>query len=583
MRKKEIGFFLLLFVVSLFLTFRIHKEKGQYNYRSEIWADRAGYYIYLPSLFRFHFDAKKCPEKIDEKTGYGFLIDKHRNTINTKYNYGVAALISPFYITASVISPMLHVPDEDGFGLVYHKIVNLAAVVYLMLGLWFLKKFLSFYFNTALQFAILLFTYAGTNLLFYSIENTLMSHVYSFFLFSLFLFLMKLFLESNFSYNYFLGLSVTFAFIVLIRPTNALVLSLLFLWDTGNMAGVKQRIRIFFKPKFLVTFCIGLFLVFLPQMIYWKYSRGGYLVYTYEYDTFSNWNHPKLLEVWFSTINGLFLYTPMVLLMVIGMGIMIVKRIQNGILTLALFFLMSYIFASWCRWYFGCGFGQRSYVEYYAIFSIPFGYFLRESWRIRNLAIKILGGILLLIFTSYNGMMSLKYDQCFFGSTWDWAQFGRQLEQAHLLCLNDRKYTFENDLENKALPYLDHTSDSVSFSGMFSARISPDREYEVIYSTPLKKLGKGPHKSIDFCFMAFNPGNQNNKAFIVCSIDKSDANVYLQSNPMTPVFTQKKRWQKLSFHFLLPDHLSGNPDLKLYFWNPERSSFFVDDLMLEFH
>ena len=46
----------------------------------QIWADRAGYYIYLPSFFMNHFDAKRCPEKIDEKTGYGFTLDYQKNT-----------------------------------------------------------------------------------------------------------------------------------------------------------------------------------------------------------------------------------------------------------------------------------------------------------------------------------------------------------------------------------------------------------------------------------------------------------------------------------------------------------------------
>ena len=109
MNKKEIGFFLTLLVVSLFLTFKIHHGKGQYNFRSEIWADRAGYYIYLPALFIYHFDAKNCPEKIDERTGYGFVIDQKNNTINTKYNYGVAALVSPFFLVAYVMSPILNV------------------------------------------------------------------------------------------------------------------------------------------------------------------------------------------------------------------------------------------------------------------------------------------------------------------------------------------------------------------------------------------------------------------------------------------------------------------------------------------
>ncbi|MEI8226361.1 MAG: hypothetical protein WCG82_10590 [Bacteroidota bacterium] len=579
---RKVSFFLILLTISLFLTFIIHQGKGQFNWQSEIWADRAGYYIYLPSFFMYHFDAKKCPEKIEEKTGYGFMIDREKNTINTKYTYGVAALLLPFFLASYVISPILHIPGEAGFGLVYHKIVNVAAVIYLIFGLLFLKKFLAFYFKPALQYVILFFIYAGTNLLFYTIDDTLMSHVYSFFLFSVFLVMMKKILEKTNDYRYFLGMSITYALIILIRPTNAVILVLFFLWDAVNFAEVQRRIRIFLKPKFFISFCAIVFLVFLPQMIYWKYSRGEFLVYSYRHESFSNWNHPKLLEVWFSTLNGLFLYTPMVLFIILGMLIMIVKRIPNGILTLIMFFFISYVFASWYNWYFGCGFGQRSYVEFYAIFAIPFGHFIRESFRIRNLLMKSLGLIFMLFFCYYNVRMILTYNKCFFGSTWDWVQFGRQLERNNLFTLDKKKYSFENDMENNSLSYLYSTSDSVHVSGMYSAKITSDKEYAAIYSIPVSYLGDRPLHYINFNFWAFNPGNQINEALVVCSVDKNDTNVVWQSQPLAPIFKQKREWQQLTARFVLTGNLGRDPIIKIYFWNPKRSTFFVDDLKVEF-
>jgi hypothetical protein len=580
---KGTAFFLLLLIVSLFLTFRIHQGKGQYNWQSEIWADRAGYYIYLPSFFMYHFDAKKCPEKIDEKTGYGFWMDHEKNTINTKYTYGVAALLSPFFVASYLVSPILHIPGEAGFGLVYHKMVNVAAVIYLILGLLFLKRFLSFYFKPGLQYVILFFIYAGTNLLFYTVDDTLMSHVYSFFLFGVFLVMMKKFLDEGSHYRYFFWMSLAFAFIILIRPTNALILILLLLWDASDLNEVRRRIKILFRPKYLVTLCVVVFLVYLPQMLYWKYSRGGYLVYSYGSESFSNWNHPKLLEVWFSTLNGLFLYTPMALLMILGMLVMILKKIPNGILTLILFFFISYVFASWYNWYFGCSFGQRSYVEYYTIFSIPLGYFIRDSLQIRNLLMKSLVVILLVFFSYYNVRMIMGFDKCFFGSTWDWAQFGRQLEKSDLYSPYKKAYSFEVDMENQALSYLYSTSDSVKMSGMYSAKISSEKEYTPIYSIPIRNLGARLPHFITFNFWAFNPGTQANEALAVCSIDKNDTNVVWQSLPLAPLFKDKKKWQNLTFRFVIPDGLTRDPVIKIYLWNPKRSYFFIDDIKVEFN
>ncbi len=65
------------------------------------------------------------------------------------------------------------------------------AVVYLILGLFFLKRFLDHYFRGWIPYLAVILVFAGTNLYFFSIDEGLMSHVYSFFLFSLFLFLVK--------------------------------------------------------------------------------------------------------------------------------------------------------------------------------------------------------------------------------------------------------------------------------------------------------------------------------------------------------------------------------------------------------
>jgi hypothetical protein len=573
----EISFFLGLLIISLFLTFNTHRKNDFFTWKSEIWADRAGYYIYLPSFFMYHFDAKKCPEKIDEKTGYGFNIDYQKNTINTKYTYGIAALLSPFFIGARIASPVLKLPGDAGFGPVYHRMVNVAAVVYLILGLCLLKRFLGFYFKPSLQYLILFFIYAGTNLLFYTIDDTLMSHVYSFFLFSLFLLFMKKFIEDTSRYRYFLVMTLTYALIFLIRPTNALILVLFFTWDTDGIKEIRQRISVFFTYRNLLSFVVIVICIFLPQIIYWKYSRGNFLAYSYSGESFSNWNHPKLPEVWFSTLNGLFLYAPMVILMIAGMIIMIIKKIPDGLLTLILFFLISYIFASWYNWYFGCSFGQRSFVEYYAIFAIPFGYFIRDSMQIRNLLLRALVLLPLLLFSYYNVRMTLNFNKCFFGSTWDWEQFGRQLNKAGLVPANTRPYRFINDLENDAISYDYTRSDSVKRSGMYSGKLSIEREFCLVFFKTFWDFSATSPKTIETSCLIYNPRSNPTGALVVCSIEK-DSVVNWQSQELDSDASKPGHWFKVSGKFIIPENLSMDHKVKIIIWNRRKSTFFVDDL-----
>jgi hypothetical protein len=584
MKKKKLSgiiFFLFLLLISIFLSFYSHKKSGYYNWKSEIWADKAGYYIYLPSLFMYHFNAAKIPEKIDEKTGYGFQISEDKKIV-TKYTYGVAALVSPFFVLARLISPVFHLPGESGFGPMFHFMVNVAAAFYLVLGLFFLRKFLLRYFRQGMTYLVVFLVYAGTNLLYYSSSDTLMSHIYSFFLFSLFLYSFTRYLEQPGKWRYFLVMSMAFALIILIRPTNGIVIILFFLLDCNSRKDILQRIDRFLKPYRLIAFFLIILLVFLPQLIYWKYSRGSFLSWTYTNEGFTNWNHPKILELWFSPLNGLFIYTPLMLLLITGMIIMIRKRISNGWLLLGLFLFISYLFSSWYNWYYGCSFGQRSYVEYYAVFAIPFGFFLGEIPKIKRILFQYLTILILLAFCYYNVKMSLEFDKCFFGSTWDWAQFNRQLDKAHIFISYKKTRSFENDFENQALSYAFPLSDTIHRSGMYSAHIDPAKEFNSCYSVMINDLGEQLPQFIEVSYWAVNPVGWPLDASLVCAMDINDSVVSWQSVKLPPLTYNPTSWKEIEAKFIIPPDISREPRIKIYFWNPQRNSFFVDDLKIVF-
>ena len=77
-------FFYILFCTSLVLTWFFHKEAIRFSDRSVVWSDRAGYYIYLPATFFYHFDTHKMPADLDVKTGGGFSIDTRSRDVRRK-------------------------------------------------------------------------------------------------------------------------------------------------------------------------------------------------------------------------------------------------------------------------------------------------------------------------------------------------------------------------------------------------------------------------------------------------------------------------------------------------------------------
>ncbi|MFC2101865.1 hypothetical protein ACFLS7_02625, partial [Bacteroidota bacterium] len=267
------AFFLILFLGSLFLSYQIHGERDIFSWKSEIWADRAGYYIYLPATFLYGFDVTKAPDKIWEKTGDGFWIDFQKGKFRTKYPCGEAIMLTPFFLATHWISLAFDIPEDGGFSPLYHRMIDVAAVIYMILGLFLLKRVLQRYFSPIVQYLTLFFLFIGTNLYYYSVSDGAMSHVYSFFLFSLFLFSLVRFLDTR-KYGFYLLMVIAGSLAVVTRPTNILIFSPFFLWDLNSLRSVTERIKWFFKPAYLITFVGVLFLAVLPQLLYWKYLHG---------------------------------------------------------------------------------------------------------------------------------------------------------------------------------------------------------------------------------------------------------------------------------------------------------------------
>jgi hypothetical protein len=418
---------LCFFGITLFLTFNRHSKSGYFNYHSEIWADKAGYYVYLPAAFKFNFNPDNFPDSIDANTGNGFTLDEINGKVITKYTYGVALMQSPFFCLAEILAEPLNF-EKNGFSPIYHWSINVASVFYLVLGLLFLYKFLSTRFGKRSSLLAILSMFLATNLYYYSIIETGMSHIYSFSLFCIFLYFLQItnYLKKH-GYWKSLILGLLIGLIILIRPTNILFLSTFFFLDINDKTDIFSRIKRLIPYKTLIPTIIGVLVIILPQFLYWNYTSGSLINYSYDNEGF-NWLNPKFLNTWFSPNNGLFLYTPFYFLIIVALFLMIKNKKVNGIFVLILFLTISYTFSSWWMWSFGCSFGSRSYVEYLSVFSIPIAYAFHEIRKLKTIKI-IYFTIMVLVLIAFNLKMTYSYDGCFYGkNAWDWDTYLELIE-----------------------------------------------------------------------------------------------------------------------------------------------------------
>lgn len=579
----DIVIFATGFVVCLMLAWHLNFKDGKpLPGRGVFGSDRSIYYVYLPATFIYGWDVNKFPHQCD--TLYrGFILDYASGKIVNKMTCGVAVLWTPFFLLTHAVAKSFDL-QPDGFSDFYQKMALVPPVFFLLLGMFFLRRFLEYYYPVHITYLCILFLFAGTNLYYYSLVEGLMSHVHSFFLFTLFLFLLKKFLDTGKrSFPMLTGIFLVASLAILVRPTNMVILAWLFLLDARSIKEICSRVRFFIRPKILIPFLFIGFMVFLPQFIYWKYVSGSFLHYSYGAERFMNWREPVILPLWFSPLNGLFLYNPLVLLFVAGFVMMIFHRKMNGMLLLLTFALISYISGAWHMWYFGGSYGSRPFVEYYAVLSLGFGYFLVKAERIQNLFVRSVIFLSLVIFSYYNlRLANLSY--WYTGSVWAWDDFRTRLDRAGVIHFSKDTYTYIQDFENISFEPALVQNNVRSHHGKLSAMVDSRYRYCSVFNQDVTGiLDQGVSRIITTLWITPVYSGNADVELVVSIEDERHYPWFSKKMPAGQYLVTPGKWSEVKLACAVPSWLNEpGYRLNIYLHNLSRTTFFVDDIRIEF-
>jgi len=358
------------------------KKESQFHY------DIFNYYSYLPAYF--------CNNGSFEFEGF---IPSNYNAIGPKQThipkttYGMAFLYSPFFALGYKIAYNSQTP-LNGFTEEFVYTLHAGSIFYILLGLFFLRKFLLSYFSETVVAITLFATLFGTMLFIYTYSFSEMTHGYLFCLFSLFLLLCDRWHKVQ-KWSTTILLAFTIGFISLIRPTEILFFLIFIFWNVRSWKEVKVKFR-FLADRYLhllVILLIGI-LIWIPQFLFWKQHTGMYFYFSYPGEKFF-WNDPQIFNILFSYRKGWITYTPLIVLAFIG--IFFIKKDFPLAKSFFLIFtlLIVYILSCWWDWFFGGCFGSRGFCQHIAYLSIPLAFLLE---KVLNLTTKFkLNGLITLV------------------------------------------------------------------------------------------------------------------------------------------------------------------------------------------
>jgi len=382
--KKHFSLFSLLFII-VFYVFEGH-NKTLWRDNRVIQNDVIWYYSYLPATFiqkdplwGFY---EKDKEHYDFKGQYWAYKTPKGNYV-PKMSMGKAMMDLPFFVVADFYTNYFSNSTRDGFSRPYQYMMIWATVFYGLLGFIFLWKWLKRYYSDWIVGITLLAIALGTNMYFYSVNESGMSHPYNFCLFAMALYIYPKWLEKvSLKRSMFLGIVI--GLMVLIRPINVLMLLPLFVLNKPESKTYINYTKSIFRLRNFYYAILFAFIVWIPQLLFWKIQSGQWLYYSYINEQFF-WLKPHVFEGLFSFRKGWFIYTPMMIIAIFGL-LRLYKSNRSMFFAISLFLpLFLYVTFSWWCWWYGGGFGARTTIDILPLMAIPlaasFEWMTERKWR----------------------------------------------------------------------------------------------------------------------------------------------------------------------------------------------------------
>lgn len=393
-----------------------------FSYKNYKYSTIAFYLIVLLSIYFIKWGNSEHPFTMDVDQYYSYLVAQfihHDFSFHFPHNYwlvetptqqyipkvtmGLAFLYLPFFTIGNIIAHIFNY-DTLGYSAPYYWSIHIGSIIYVLIGLWYCRKSLLLFFNEWIVALSLLFIIVGTNLFFYTYKESEMSHGLLFFLFSVFIYHVLKWRETAktkhiYYFSFIAGL------VTLIRPTEILILLFPLLIYVSNFSELKSRLIEIKNLKWKLVISVFIFFMpIIPQLIFWKMYTGQFLFFSYGSQEGFFFSDPKFYSVLFGWRKGWFIYTPIMILSIVGLLLMFFKRKDLFFSVFIYFVLNLYLICCWWDWGYGGAFGMRALVQCYAFLIIPFAFFL--NWSLSKIKKNVLRFIL--------GMMTVAY--CLFCS-----------------------------------------------------------------------------------------------------------------------------------------------------------------------
>jgi hypothetical protein len=494
-------------------------------------------------------------------------------------------LWTPFFLIALFIAKIAHLP-ADGFSDIFQYSIGIAGLFYTWLGLRYLRKTLeSFKYSKATQVISLVAIIFGTNLLYYCVCFPSQTHCYLFAIIAAFIFYSLTFFnnEEGNKKNALSGMIITLALISTIRPQDTIII-LLFPFFGLTVSKFKIAFKqYFFSTTIIISVLIG-GLVIARVCYYWYLQTGHVVLNPYKGRDFYHFGNPHFFDMLFSYRKGWITYSPLIFIGLIGVSFM--KNYFQKIYLFIFWMILIYITSCWWCWtYSPTSFGQRVFVDYYALIAISLGaifdFFIKRKWLIGT-GLILMSAIPLSILQTHQYKIGIIPGDFATAETY-WGNFFKinpvpqyPIPKSAIINQYAKLIDFEQSINDVKI------TDREVYSGKKATFISKTSPYSDGCQIAIPAFMKsGDYSHVRASAMVRSSPNFSKEILVLDFFAKGKSvswNGFEMSN-----FIFNKEWTYFECGLTLPKGVASNDTLNFYFWQAEgNDTTYIDNMKLEF-
>jgi hypothetical protein len=291
------------------------------------------------------------------------------------WTVGPAFAWAPFFAAAHPIAARLSASGAEvstnGISYPYRQAVCIAGLFYALLGAWFSWRFVAMFFANGLAAGAVAFTITGSFLLWYIVKEPSMTHAPSMAGVAAFAWMWAATYGRRTRVQW-AALGLLAGFITMLRWQNALFAIMPACEALLMLVGQARRGE---RDALVATlsagaiFTISATIAFVPQMLAWKAIYGTYLAVSPVGPQIRWWN-PHLVDVLWSSRNGLFSWSPVLYAGAIGLVPFARARPAIGLPAIIAIAAMTYFNASIQDWWGSAGYGGRRFDGTIPLFAL---------------------------------------------------------------------------------------------------------------------------------------------------------------------------------------------------------------------